>query len=243
MKIVVITAWGDEHTIAPYFLQHYAFADDVIVLMGPGISAETVAVCDQFPNAQIREVAYPGDKWDMYVKQDAMTRTAHTEDCDWAIVADADEFVFPMRHGMPMADPRPFLEDVKGNVINAFLWHVYRNVEDQDLNPKIAPLYQRGHGDPEFEHHYIKPIVVRPGSSRIKWHIGAHRFFENDSIWVSEDRFYGVHWHWADVDMAIERHNMVKSRIIEPQKWLTDAADEKMIRARCDMHRNDPRLF
>jgi len=49
MRISVITAWGDEHLIAPYFCRHYAFADEIIVLMGPGISDETLVVCGAFP--------------------------------------------------------------------------------------------------------------------------------------------------------------------------------------------------
>jgi len=253
MKIVVITAWGDEHLIAPYFCRHYDFADEVIVLMGPGISDETVEVCNQFPNVQVRELEYPNGKWDMNIKQKELTKTAHSVDADWVILVDADEFVFPCDGGIH-GDPErwcPFRYGFKqalskiddGNVVMAAMWHVYRHVSDRDLDPAQPPLFQRRHGDPKFEHHYIKPIIVKPNDSKIEWHIGAHRFFKNDSIRVSKSRFYGVHWHWADVDMAIERHRMVASRIIDPQRWLTDATDEQKIRERCEAHRNDPRLF
>ena len=249
MRISVITAWGDEHLLAPYFCRHYSFADEIIVLMGPGISQETCEICDGFPNVKVREVPYPNGKWDMDVKQDALTYTAHNEvQGDWVILVDADEFVFPMAPTPantlePIFDPRPFLETVDGNVVMAAMWHVYRNVNDKDLDPRQPPLFQRCYGDPEIEHHYIKPIVVKPRESHIKWHIGAHRYFDNEHIQVSSKRFYGVHWHWADVDIAIARHRMVSERIVDPQKWLTDATDENMIRARCEAHRNDPRLF
>ena len=246
LKISVITAWGDEHLLAPYFCQHYAFADEIIVLMGPGINPETCEICDAFPNVSIREVPYPNDKWDMYVKQDALTYTAHNEaQGDWVILVDADEFVFHIDSlGFPLKDPRPFLETVNdGNVIMAAMWHVYRHIEDNDLDPAWPPLKQRRHGDPEIEHHYIKPIVVKPKESQIKWHIGAHRYFDNEHIQVSRERFAGVHWHWADVGIAIERHRMVAERIVDPQKWLTNATDENTIRDRCEAHRNDPRLF
>jgi len=32
----------------------------------------------------------------MYVKQNAITATAHEVNADWVIVVDADEFIFPM---------------------------------------------------------------------------------------------------------------------------------------------------
>ena len=248
MKISVITAWGNEHLIAPYFCRHYAFADEVIVLMGPGISDETVAVCDRFQNVTIREVKYPNNKWDMYIKQNAITAMAHEVNADWVIVVDADEFVFPnlYKYGgqrfIPN-DPRSFLETVDGNVVMAAMWHVYRNTKDKDLDLSKPPLFQRRYGDPEIEHHYIKPIVVRPKDSQIKWHIGAHRYFDNPHIKVSTKRFHGVHWHWADVDIAIARHYMVAGRIVKPQQWLTDATNENEIRKRCKDHEKDPRLF
>ena len=60
---------------------------------------------------------------------------------------------------------------------------------------------------------------------------------------MSEKRFAGVHWHWADVDIAIARHGMTVDRIADKQKWLTNPVDEQIIRDRCAAHRNDPRLF
>jgi len=249
MKISVITAWGDEHLLAPYFCRHYEWADEIIVLMGPGIDDDTVEICDQFANVKVREVPYPNGKWDMYTKQDALTYTAHNEaQGDWVMLVDADEFVFPMKptaaNTLEPVAARSFLARIDdGNVLMAAMWHVYRNINDADLDPTNYPLFQRRYGDPEIEHHYIKPIVVKPKESQIKWHIGAHRYFDNERIQVSSQRFYGVHWHWADVDIAIARHRMVADRIVEPQKWLTNATDEQMIRDRCEAHRNDPRLF
>ncbi len=242
MKISVVTAWGDEHLLAPYFLQHYAYANEILVLMGPGKDEKTLDVCSQFKNVQIRLVDYPNNKWDMGVKQAEITKTVHGVDCDWAIIVDADEFIFP-RPTVGVENIWGFLEKADGNVIMAHMWHVYRNIKDKDLDPASPPLFQRRYGDPEIEHHYIKPIVVKPRESQIKWHIGAHRYFDNEFIDVSPDRFHGVHWHWADVDIAIARHRMVAKKIVEPQRWLTNATNENEIRQRCEMHRNDPRLF
>jgi len=251
MKISVITAWGSEPQLAPYFCRHYAFADEIIVLMGPGICDDTVKACKLFDNVRIHGVEYPGNKWDMYVKQDALTETAHAVDADWVILVDADEFVFPddvyiLNNPMwfPFEyDVKKYLSTIDGNVVMAAMWHVYRNVKDKDLDPTKPPLFQRRYGDLEIEHHYVKPIVVKPRESHIKWHIGAHRYFDNEFIKVSQKRFMGVHWHWADVDMAIARHNMVSERIIKAQQWLTDPVNEQVIRDRCEAHENDPRLF
>lgn len=246
MKISVITAWGSEPQLAPYFCRHYAYADEILVLMGPGECEETIEILSKFPNTHYRLIEYPDGKWDMYRKQKELSWAAHNEaQGEWVILVDADEFVFPMAGDkIPIIDPRVFLGMVNdGNVLCAFMWHVYRNVEDTDLDPERAPLFQRRHGDPEIEHHYIKPIVVKPNESHIEWHIGAHRYFDNEHLKVSSKRFAGVHWHWADADIAIARHNMTAGRIISKQQWLTDPIDENVIRARCDAHRNDPRLF
>jgi len=247
VKITVISRWFNEAMLAPFFLSHYAFADEIVIILDETTTDNTAEIISRYPNAKIRNYD-PAGKVDYGFTTELVTRAAATVDSDWIICPDTDEFVFPRGGG----DVRMILSQVDGNLIYADMWRVYRHQTDQDLDSSLPAIWQRRHGDPNRTKGdnatYRKPIIVKAGLG-IDWIPGFHRYQENSKIKISNTRFDGVHWIMADVDLAIARR-MRGRRELQSERNLKaswgrqnfDITEEK-IRAECAAHANDPQLF
>jgi hypothetical protein len=234
MKVSIVTAWAHREAFSKFFIRHYAWADKVIALIGPGLWQGP----DFGENVEIRKVEYPLDRFCEYSKRDHLNAAIREIRADWVLCVDADEFVFTMDRGRPEPDIRPLLEKVTdGNVIVCNLWDVYRHITDRDLDPDQAPLLQRRHGDPHVSFLYEKPIVFRPESG-IQFHSGQHRYFANPAIKLSRRRLPGAHWKYADLTTALERQG-IRDRLLAPLQKQPPVN----IRARIARHMKDPRLF
>jgi hypothetical protein len=234
MKVCVVTAWAYREPLAPYFCQHYAWADEIIALVGP-FKWEGAS----YPGVEIREVPYRDNLFCEFQKRDHLNAAIREIQTDWILCVDADEFVFAMDpQGQPMEDLRPFLETITdGNVVYCDLWDVYRHMTDKDLDPNEPPLLQRRHGEREIDFLYQKPIVFRP-ESEIRFHSGQHRYFENPNIRVSKRRLHGSHWKYADVTIAVQRQ-AIRDKLIRPLQKQPPVN----IQALCSRHMADEQLF
>ena len=247
MKITVLSRWFNEAMLAPFFLSHYAFADEIIILLDEATTDGTVEIIAGYPNATIRNYRLPG-KINYGFTTELVTKAAATVKSDWIMAPDTDELVFPTGGG----DVRMALGQADGNLIYADLWQVYRHATDKDLDSSWPVIRQRRHGDPNRitgpNGTYRKPIIVKSGLG-IDWGPGFHRYQRNPRIKISRTRFDGAHWMMADVDLAIARR-MRGRRELQSEENLRrtwgfqnfDITEEK-IRAECAMHANDPQVF
>lgn len=247
MKITVISRWYNEAMLAPFFLNHYAFADEIIIILDETTTDDTAEIISRYPNAKIRNYD-PIGKVDYGFTTELVTRAASIVDGGWMICPDTDEFVFPRGGG----DIRAVLSQTSGNLIYADMWRVYRHRTDRDLDSSLPTIQQRRHGDPNKRRGdngtYRKPIIVKAGLG-IDWIPGFHRYQPNPRIRVSNTRFDGTHWIMADVDLAIPRRMRGRRELINERNlrahWGRQNFDitEEKIRAECAMHANDPQLF
>lgn len=247
MKITVISRWFNEAMLAPFFLSHYAFADEIIILLDEATNDGTAEIITQYPNAKIRDYKLPG-KINYGFTTQLVSEAAATVNLGWIMAPDTDEFIFPIGGG----DVREALNQADGNVIYTDMWQVYRHRSDKDLDLSWPIVLQRRHGDPNrtigWNSIYRKPVIVKSGLD-IHWTPGFHRIHPNPNIQVSRTRFDGVHWIMADVDLAIARR-MRGRRELQSEENLHstwgfqnfDITEEK-IRAECAAHLDDPRLF
>jgi hypothetical protein len=234
MKVTVISAWAGQEPLAKYFAKHYAWADKIVSLVGPGPWEGP-----DLPGVEIREIKYPMDRFCEYRKRDAINSAIRGLESDWGIVADADEFVFHLdQEGRARADIRAFLETVDdGNLVVCNLWDVYRHINDRDLDPDQPPLLQRRCGDPNVHFMYRKPILFQPESG-IQFHSGQHRHFANPAIKLSRRRLPGAHWKYADLNIAIERQ-AIRGRLISSLQRQPSVD----VQAICQRHMRDRQLF
>ena len=253
MKITIVTAWGSEAELAPYFLKHYSYADEIIILYGQ-IEDKTLEIAASYPNVRLVEVHYQDNRWSMWVKQKAIDDHCAKITEGWFYCVDADEFIFPMVDGNIIDDPHDFLEKADGNIMRAWIWQVFRSEQEKDLVPDFPIIYQRRYGIADFKaswkegnvtkyaYQYIKPVVAKPEAKPL-FHPGGHEVHDRPEYAWSSEQFWGTHWHYADADMAIVRETRKIRNIVDDQRWLVDGVNEDVIRKLCEDHLNDPRLF
>jgi hypothetical protein len=249
MKIEVIVMMYQEATLAPLFLDHYSFANKISVLLDVDTTDNTKGICNQFPNAEVHPFKFP-DMMDDEIKQYAINRAALMSKADWLIVVDADEFVF----NPDLASTVPaYLSVVPEPIVYADMWQIYRHKTEKPIDSSKPALLQRRHGDPDTDnlplhHAYKKPCVVRGGFG-IQWIPGVHMLTHGQNLPVSKRRLKGTHWAMADADLAIQRRiygrklrqsqNNLKKKLSFQNHEIT----EEQIKAECNAHENDPKLF
>ena len=247
MKIIVISMWYNEAFLAPFFLSHYGYADEIRIIIDSDTSDDSQQICSKYPNVKTEEFTYP-NMYDCRLHVEKVSELASHLDCDWIIAVDADEFIFP-----EMLEPvSEFLKRQKGNLVYAKMWQVYRHRTENDLDPTKPAIWQRRHGDPNpnkgFEKLYNKPIIVKP-EAKVIWKLGFHSYHKNNIVKVADEKFIGTHWKMADIGMAIERRikdrrERMSRRNLERGWGRQDhQITENKIREECERHLDDSKIF
>lgn len=250
MVIKALAMLYNEALIAPYFLSHYQYIDEVIVLLEADSDDNTLEICKQFPNVTVKLIHITGgidDDQKVQIINDEIKN--QVGNADWIYVLDPDELIVPYR----LEDPYDFLDrQSERDAVVACMYQVYRNVTDKDLDPTEPSLRQRCHGDldltcdkvTKFQDsnvHYCKPIVVRPEIANME--VGNHRIIKDARY--SKEFYVGAHWQHADPDLAITRRLRNKRRLSDNnlnrgygfQNWEITPMD---IIAICESHKHDP---
>lgn len=247
MKIAVVSTWYNEAFLAPFFLGHYQYADEILIFLDTETDDETLDICSRFQNVKVENFHCPGGV-NLRVHVETTNAIVPKLGSDWAICVDADEFVFPIG----MEDPRSVLGRVDGNMLFARMWQIYRHETDSDLDPMKPALLQRRHGDPNvsigINRFYNKPIISKPEVGA-QWTAGFHSYRPNPRIRLSKINFIGAHWQMADADLAIQRRikgqRDRQSRENLLHRWCHQhyQITEEKIAAECREHLHDPQLF
>lgn len=261
MKISVISRWHDAADFAPFFLGHYAWADEIIIMLDRWTTDNSAEIIRRYPNARLEYFDHGGVLNDRLMAE-MMSALAGSLCSDWVVYVDVDELAFPCRYdeGVLPADSRNVLEHADGNLIEVSFWWVYRHKTETDLDTSKPAIWQRRHGgdytivlgwDCPYKRgqgvadRMVKPCIVKP-ETRIRWGVGTHGYQSNPRIKVSGTKFAGVHWQMADVEMAVRRNASSKARLSAENLrngWGVKNFTEAMIRAECKAHENDPRIF
>jgi hypothetical protein len=244
MKIGVVSRWYNEEFFAPFFLNHYHWADEVVILLEKSSSDKSAQIVSKYKNARV-EFCVTDELLNDRLLSDIVSDQVAKMDCDWVVRADADEFIFP-KHNQ---DPREVLEKADGNLILAWYRWVYQHRTESKLNPKLPTVPQRLHGGvytiwKGMGDRYSKPTIVRP-DVQLRWFPGDQRHQPNSKVRLSSTAFDGVHWQMADVEHAIARNIKNESRLSEENKknnWGVKNFTPEMIREECERHLDDPLL-
>ena len=244
MKISVISRWHDEEFLAPFFLGHYAYADEIIIALDNTTTDRSAEIISSYPNTRIEYFDHGGVFNDRLLAN-MMSDLAMSLKSDWIIYVDADELAFPSG-GM---NPYEALAGADGNLIRVWFRWVYRHKTDTDLDPSKPAIWQRRHGGQYTlasgcGDRFMKPCIVRP-ETKIRWMVGTHNYTPSSRIYVSGMKFDGVHWQMVDVEMAIRRSiPRTNAMRLSPENikhgWGVRNWTEKQIRIECENHLNDP---
>lgn len=248
LSITIITRFFNDEILIPFFLDHYSYADEFIVLLDKGTIDRTREILSRHKNIKIVETEFPygySPRIPLEVKQEIINETT----TDWIICADVDEFIFPTG----FVDVKKVLAETEGDVIYANMWQVYRHYSELPLDNTVKAIHLRRHGPPErgdMANNRMdnKPIVFRSGLN-LEWNLGFHSYKPKEGVKVSKTVFDGAHWKMADPELAIirrmagRRENVSQEQI--DARWAFQDFDitEEEIRTECTAHLNDPQLF
>ena len=248
-KIEIITMMYNELFLAPYFCQHYSFADKIRVILDTDTNDGTEDILSRYKNVSVEYFTFP-DMMDDILKVQKLSDAYSSSDADWVMMPDADEFIFTKDHLEESV--RAFLERFPSiiDLIYVSLYQVYRNRKDEDLVLEKGYL-QRRHGNKisRFDKHYIKPIVLR-SNKKVQWRTGFHELHSEEPLVCRRRvRLYGAHWTMADPCFCVERrvhgrrdrqskYNLANG-LTKHQHYIT----EESILAECNEHLDDPQVF
>ncbi|MCX7982231.1 MAG: tetratricopeptide repeat protein [Syntrophales bacterium] len=246
-KIAIVSAWYNEELLAPLFLKHYSFVDEIHIILDTATNDRTLEIISADPRVIIHKQTYPPDGLDWTIKQARVDDVYSQITAEWVFSVDADEFLFKRGE----EDIKAFLDRQEGDIMWAKLWQVYRHVTDEDIDYTKPPLLQRRHGIPlepeSMNYHfpdraYLKPIIVR-GGKEPKWSCRCHTY--KGTLQECREWMEGAHWHMADPTIAIRRRMQTRAR--QGQKNLLHGLglqnhyiSEKTILYECWLHRFDP---
>lgn len=257
-KIKVVTLFYREEFLAQHFLNHYSFADSIIVL-GGNSPDRTRAIFEADPRVTWIDLDMPEGVDDL-AKTAAVNHVVKYPDPihDWTIVADSDELVWPHAPLFPEALGRNsevsrFLDGVPQHetVLMANMWQVFRHQTDSDLTTELPPALQRRHGETDREtggrEGYRKPAVIRTNQN-LQYGVGQHHI-DSGQYRISEQfSFDGAHWAMADPSFVVRRIRDRRDRISPRNRagqlggHLFKVTPEELLK-HMEERRNLPRLF
>lgn len=247
MKIAIVTVWYNEEDLAPFFLKHYSYVDDVFVYLDTDTNDNTRSICAAHLNVTIRRITYP-QGYDPALQARAVNQAVRALKHGWVYAVDADEFI---QQPKQYKGAKEFLlkQQKQGyNLVFAKMYQVYRHFMDKDLDISKPVLPQRCHGDPDlstvFNRCYIKPVVVKPATG-IVWRVGCHNYRRNDRVKVASEQFYGAHWKMADPSLAVKRRMHNQARLSKKSRkkgrlWQDAHITKKAILSALKKHSHDP---
>lgn len=257
MRVRVVSMWFNEERLAPFFLQHYAWADEIVILVDADTSDGTWEILREALGVRGSNLRYRGFDFprglDDALKARALTAVANEPGCDWAIVADADEFVFTVNSKREEQGFATWGIQEARNVADVIwvpMWNVYRHQNDNDLDPSRPTLPQRRYGDQHI--HHVKPCAFRVGTG-VELGPGSHSFTGSANLRevgrAKDGPLAAAHWQYADPDLAALRLVTNRKDRLSPENLARGhgahylSLTEESVRAECARHLDDPRLF
>ena len=240
--ITIISAWYNEEFLAPLFLEHYSFADRIIIMLDESTNDGTIDEIKKFMSRDsfisFRKLHMP-DGLDDKLKQRQMNEQYRQIEKGWVIEVDSDEFIKIPEIGM-----KPFLSEIKEDVVLVMFWQMYQNSQVEKPLDNVTPVFeQRQHGIRNRFRRWNKPCVVRAGRN-YAWGVGHHDIVPPRNI--SSKLLFGAHWSMADTDMAIARriyghkNRQSKANYQNRLSVHNHKVTEEEIINKCDSYKNCP---
>jgi len=269
MNVELITMWYNEEFLAPFFLNHYSWVDKIHLILDADTNDRTEEIARSYPNVVIEPFKFP-DMLDDNIMLEKFNQTYRSlTDCDYVMLASADEFVFCNELSKPV---KQHIEDTKKDIYIAHLWTIYDNEHEKPLDTKVPVWEQRVHGDPDDtswkSDFFHKPLLMKSNLD-LHWGLGCHGLFYRKSTQPNFTRIYwdkrdkivydnlnisidpndllqGAHWHLVDLPQTIIRRvKNRKERLSQYNKThglgiqFFDVTPEKIVQEYM-AHKNDP---
>jgi hypothetical protein len=203
MKITIVSKWYNEELLAPLFLKHYGYVDEIRILLETDTNDRTREICSSYPNVKIIDV-HNSRGYDEVENLEIINQALSEVKEGWIYAALADEFIFPEWN----EDPRKFLARQTSNpdadVVWACMFHVFKHHTEGpiDYDKEVIPQRIHGRSIERNRDYFTKPIVFRASAKAVVGY-GLHKLRGVYSY--SNERYIGSHWKWADKEIAVRR--------------------------------------
>ena len=202
--ITVISAWYNEEDLARLFLNHYSFADQIIIMLDESTNDGTLGIIREYqedsayrPFISFRTLRMPNGLDDV-LKRDQLNQQYAKVGHGWVIVVDCDEFIL-----LPPIGMQKYLDHIEADVVLVNYFQMYQHESELALD-KVTPIFeQRQYGKLNGLTRWKKPSVARAGKNFI-WSVGLHEVRATNSQ-VHVKLLPGAHWSMADVNLSIKR--------------------------------------
>jgi hypothetical protein len=245
--ITIISAWYNEEFLARLFLNHYSFADQIIIMLDESTNDDTVNMITGFgmknktPEIDIKTLAMPNGMDDS-LKQAQINTQYSNINIGWVIIVDADEFIYIPDGGMSH-----FLNRVSVDVVRVDYFQMYQHASENKLDTDRPIFEQRRHGKRNGLERWKKPAVARAGKN-LSWAVGHHEITAVRNQY-HDTMLTGAHLYMADYKLAVERR--IKGRkdrmSLENRQAMLSAHNfgitEQQIYAECDSNSNCNQVF
>jgi hypothetical protein len=246
-RVQIICFFYNEETLARLFVQHYAWADEILAVVSRS-SDRTREVLEPARNVRVIDFEFPAGMDDQIKTDKVNALLAEPSRFAWKIVVDADEFIWPSRCGSPQEYLASVPEGV--TVVEARMRNVFRHHSEPDLDLDQPPVPQRRFGDPDYRSpeniRYQKPIVIRADRG-IVLDLGNHR--QSGGTFDHACWFEGTHWQNADPSFAVTRRTrdrrdrQSKVNLRGGYGIQHHRVTEEQILALCEARRNCPEII
>jgi len=195
LKISVIAVCKNEERMLPWFLRHYAFADEIHI-HDNGSTDGSLGIMAANPKVSVSNLITEGlDDGVIVAVKNCYYKTL---DSDWFIIVDIDEFVFIREYGGKPCDIRRYLEMCQAGDITLPQVSGYQMVgngwPEDDGKSLLVDICKIGAPDAFFS----KRVVVQKRVN-INYEVGCHRCNPTGFVVHSNDiSLKLLHYHWLD---------------------------------------------
>ena len=206
MKITIITLIWNEEVLLPLFLQHYGFADEIVVLLDSYSTDTSAEICraDTRCRVEVQPPSREGDVVDDGIMNSTVNAAIAGVHDGWIIVADADEFIFTNTE----QSVREVLEASDSDIYTVTFMKMYRHVTEGELVHDLPAMHQRRHGVQIVKgrnRDINKPCVLRAGFG-FALGAGSHSVIAAAKpYYMQQGTLFCAHWQMADVSIALSR--------------------------------------
>ena len=197
-----MTTWlyclfGNEEQLMPYFLRHYAPQVDRLVMLDGGSTDGSRELIEACPNAEVQDSPFKDGGYDEYAFVDYIAgkcREARGA-ADWAVVVDADEFLYASE-GLHAA-----LAEYRRQYVRAVKAIGYQMVaaEFPTGDGQLTDLVCSGVRDQEYD-----KLVAFDPELNVIWSPGRHGHRIN--AWVHQMGLKLLHYRYFGTDWLAERN-------------------------------------
>ena len=207
MRIWVYTVCYNEEKLIPYFLQHYDFAEKIIVYdnyssdNGPNLLKDNKKIELRFYDTGGQLDCAEGRRLKNNIWKEAYGK------CDYVIVIDMDEFLY-IKGGII-----PFLRKYRPTIVKSTAYDMIllnnNSINDKPLTDQIKNGVR--------SHYYDKTVLFSPNNIReMNYNLGCHKCVPKGIINYSPSPVILLHYKYAfGLDYIIKRHKMYASRMNE----------------------------